>query len=202
MKSALLYVVVYLLFMGCCVAMGDTYSFVPPDPDLGDLDHTMYYTWGMDRPWELEHDGVYENAAGATLSFNDIWNWDNGPNNLYIHLLNDGPLGITTGWDGEDHVDAFAGQGVLLEVYVNLPSTPQDLTYTFSDAEVIALNSYAADGRFALAFDPDCHYYNCGVELKVRTEMTQIPEPGAMVLLSAGTVVGVLRYRRRYARSH
>ncbi|MBL7219098.1 MAG: PEP-CTERM sorting domain-containing protein [Phycisphaerae bacterium] len=183
----------------CSGAMGASYSLVPPDRDLGDLDHYRYYTWGLDTPWSVipDVDNNYEQAIGASLSFKSIRNWNNQPNVLYIHLLDNAPLGIRTGYDGQGGGDNFAGQGIVLTVYQNLPSTAQNLSYSFSGDEIEALNDYAADGRFALGFDPDCHFYNCGVKLDIDTAAQVVPEPATMTLLLVGGGLVALRKRRK-----
>ena len=56
------------------------------------------------------------------------------------------------------------------------------------------LADYAADGRFALSFDPDCHFYNRGVELEIVTGL--IPEPATFLLMSAGAALPLFRRRR------
>jgi len=185
----------------CSGAMGASYSLVPPDRDLGDLDHYRYYTWGMETPWSVipDVDNNYEQAIGASLSFKSIRNWNNRPNVLYIHLLDNAPLGVRRIYDGQRGGDNFAGQGLLLTVYQNLPSTAQNLSYSFSDDEIAALNDYAADGRFALGFDPDCHFYNCGVKLNVDTATQVVPEPATMSLLAIGGLGVLLKRRRRRA---
>jgi len=182
--------------LACSGAMGASYPLVPPDKDLDDLDHYWYYTWGIDTPWCVvpDPDNEYEQAAGASLSFNNIRNWNSKPNVLYIHLLDDAPLGITKGYDRQGGGDNFADQGIVLTVYHNLPSTPQNLSYSFSEDQVATLNEYAADGRFALGLDPDCHFYNCGVGLSVSTEV--VPEPAALTMLAVGGLA-VLRRRRK-----
>ena len=202
MKRLLSLLFVLVLCACCSIASAAVYNLTPPDPDLDDLDHNKYYTWGMDRPWEPQHDNVTETLAGAWLHFDDIRNWDSGPNTLYIHLLDDAPLGITTGTDNEGGGDAFLGQGVHLITYINLPSTPQDITYMFTDPEVAALEAYALNkGRYAIALDPDCHFYNNGVELELVTQIKEIPEPATVGLLLTGVAVGLFRRGGRALRA-
>lgn len=50
--------------------------------DLGDLDHNMAYTWGMNFTMP-----VNETIESATLTIKNINNWDNNPNKLFVHLL-------------------------------------------------------------------------------------------------------------------
>ena len=97
-------VVVSVLFVACSAAWADVYTFSPPDPDLGDLDHSYYYTWGIATPWEPAD----ETPAAATLTFKAIRDWTTEPNVLYVHLLDWASLGIRTGYDNERGGDYFA----------------------------------------------------------------------------------------------
>ncbi len=164
------------------------YTLTPNPSDLYDLDHHRYYTWGIDRPWDSS-----DIAVSATLSFDNIRNWNDKPNVLYIHLLDRARLGVRQGWDNQGGGDQFAGQGVVLEIYRNLPSTPQDLSYSFTPEQILALNAYASDGRFGLGFDPDCHFYNDGAQLNIATGT--VPEPASIALLTMG--LGIFGGRRK-----
>ncbi len=168
------------------IASADTATFQPTPTDLYDLDHYRYYRWGIDHGL-----GDVE-VTGATLFFDNIRNWDNNANDLYVHLLPGAPAGVAVGYDGQGGGDQFAGQGVLLVHYEDLPNVAQDITYTFSASEVAALNSYMQDGNFGLGFDPDCHYWNDGVTLT----MEYVPEPATMGLLGLGGL-GLLRRKRK-----
>ena len=172
------------------VAWGSLYHLTPNPSDLSDLDHTKYYKWGINTPWSFLEDEVT-----ATLTLKGIRNWDSGANVLFIHLLNYAPLGVTSGNDYEGGGDYFAGNGVLLVQYNNLPTYPQDLVYTFTSAQLNSLLSYASDGRFALGFDPDCHFYNDGISLDI-SDKPNTPEPATVGLLLAGAF-GLARKRVR-----
>ena len=184
--------VVFALCLGCSAALAASETFVPPDPgsDLDDLDHGKYYIWGIDVTWDTTTDMV-ETAA---LFFSQLHNHDNGTNDLWVHLLDDGPLGITTGNDWQDGVDEFLGQGILLVHYEDLSSSPEDRTYVFNDDQIETLNTYALDGRIALAFDPDCHFYNEGIEFTVGTDT--IPEPATFLIAGVGVLLAVMRKRK------
>lgn len=171
-------------------ALATPYHLVPSDADLGDLDHTLYYTWGVNRPWTST-----ERAVGATLSFSGIYNWDNSPNVLYIHLFDSATLGVKTKTDSEGNGDAFAGQGISLVTYRNLSTHAQNLLYTLTADQVATLNTYAADGRIGLGFDPDCHFYNSGVALDITTT-PGVPEPATLALLAAAGPMIALKRRR------
>ena len=192
-KKAAVFTIICLI---CSNASAAVYSMSPSDRDLGDLDHYKNYTWGINTPWDVTPDEnlQYETVVSATLSFDSIRNWDNEPNKLYIHLLDNARLGVDVDYDGQGGGDAFDGQGVELITYNNLPATSQNLSYSFSQDEILALNEYASDDRFGLGFDPDCHYYNCGVSLDVVTAV--VPEPATLAILLVGGAA-VLRRRKR-----
>lgn len=179
------------LFVAASSAQASVYHFVPSPSDLSDLDHNYAYTWGMNKPWSSG-----ETAVAATLTFKNIYNWDDSANILYIHLLDNAATGVSTGYDDQGGGDYFSGQGIALTTYTNLPDTQQTLVYTFTQPQLDALNAYAADGKFALGLDPDCHYYNCGVQLDVITGVNT-PEPMTMGLLACGAGILVARRKRR-----
>ena len=54
----------------------------------------------------------------------------------------------------------------------------------------MVLNAYAADGRIGLGLDPDCHFYNDGITLRLVT-----PEPTSLALLGLGGLA--MMHRRR-----
>ena len=61
------------------------------------------------------------------------------------------------------------------------------------------LITYASDGIFGLGFDPDCHFWNYGITLKLTTEPTPpnvVPEPEALLLFGIG-LLGVSAFGRR-----
>ncbi len=169
-------------------ALGSVYTLVPEPNDLYDLSHSYHYTWGIDRPWSDTQE-----VSSATLSFSQIRNWRDEFNILYICLLDDAPLGVIEEADTKFGNEFFL-QGTRLAIYINLPDEPIDLTYEFTDAQIEALNTYASDGRFALGFDPDCHFYNEGVELVVT-----VPEPETVSLLVVGAGLALARTRRHLA---
>ncbi len=202
-----------VLLMSGGVAYANTYELTPNPADLYDLAHARYYTWGINTPWNPTD----EVAIGATFSFENIRNWRNEPNVLYIHfasptpphrlrwrnepnvlyihLLDNARRGVKIYRDNQGGGDNFAGQGVLLKVYRNLPAIPQDLSFSFTPAQIAALNTYASDGRFAMGFDPDCHFYNDGAKLTIETTQSQVPEPATMMFLISG--LGLWMFRKQ-----
>lgn len=83
-----------LILTLCITQLSHATLFQPGDADLGDLDHHYYYTWGID--WTIPAD---ETVTSVTLTIHHIKNWDNNPNDLYVHLLDLDPAfsGTSTG---------------------------------------------------------------------------------------------------------
>ncbi len=171
-------------------AVAATQIFTPSDLDIWDLDHGHYYTWGIE--YDVPQNEI---IVGASLFFDDIRNYNSSDNDLWVQLLDNSPIGLTQYYDGYSaQVNAFDGQGTLLNQWHNLPSTPQDITYDFDIGEIAILNSYIADGTLGLGFDPDCHFYNDGVSLKIET--APVPVPSSITLLSLG-LIAILGIGRR-----
>jgi hypothetical protein len=195
MMKSVVRVLLFLVFLslwGICASAGE-YVFDPGDPGLEDLSHGHYYTWGID--FSLPEN---ETIAGVSILFNDIRNWNFGSNDLWLHLLDSAPTGVERHYDNLfESVDAFAGQGVLLNHWHNLPAWPEDIAYQFNTSDLDALVSYLADGTIGFGIDPDCHFYNAGVSFMIET--TPVPAPATFGLLGLGLValVGLSRKRRK-----
>lgn len=177
------------------------YVYTPNPADLWDLDHYKYYICRIDDFTVASG----ETISSASITINDINNWQYEENHLYIHLLSGDDFttipfnvnGIYTGSDnqgGGDNLNAY--DGILLDEYVdNDGGSGGDVvnyTYSFSGDELAALAGYAADGVWGIAFDPDCHYWNTGIQLTIGT--SNVPEPFTLSLLTLG---GVLLLRRK-----
>lgn len=172
--------------------------FVPRVPDVFDLDHYYAYTWGIDLGFSTTDQPIVE----AVLTFTDIHNWRVEDDHLYVHLMDDGRLGLRRHWDGQGGGDYFDGKGILLSVW-NDPeewNKTKDLVISFNADQLAVLNAYGSDGKVVFGLDPDCHYYNKGISFSVRTYMppaTVVPAPAAVMLSSVGLVlVGWLRTRK------
>lgn len=186
-STGLLSLVLFFAFITFSSAA--TYTFTPTPSDLYGLDHYKYYTWGVN--WDVPAGEV---IVGAELFFDDIRNYNNSPNDLYVHLLDSVTDGVTVFTDNQGGGDNFAGDGVLLNHWQNLSRIAQDITYNFSAAELVSLSSYLADDNFGFSFDPDCHFYNSGISFTVET--APVPIPGAVWLLGSG-LLGFFGIRRK-----
>lgn len=192
MKTTVLAASLLVLFMVACPVQAEVLTYQPDPVDLYDLDHYRAYTWGLSP----DVDPSTIEISTIRLKFDNIRNWNSGENVLYVHLLDSADDGVTVYYDGSGGGDAFAGQGIELVTYVNLPNTPQDLVYTFTDDQVAAFAAYLLNGSdVGFGFDPDCHFWNDGITLEIGYQA--IPEPGCVILLATGAVLAALRKRAR-----
>lgn len=217
MKATLSCAVVCLLLL--CVgasAFAATYSqsWSPNPPDLYDLEHAKYYSWGIS--FTLAPDKEITEATLSISSLNN-WTWENG-DTLYIHLLDSPSLGVRVYSDTDStngmppaH-DNWGGVGVVMDAYHDYnENVPENKTYTFSNmlspcptADLRpTLTSYIQNNsRFGFGLDPDCHYYNCGVTFTIQyrdKETPPVPEPTGLVALGAGmmSLCGLISRRKK-----
>ncbi len=191
--SKIAFISLALASVGAASANITTTVLRPQPADAFDLDHFYYYTWGADFRVPTG-----QTIVGATLKFDDIWNWRQEPNVLYVNLLDNPARGLRTFWDNQGGGNAFAGQGTVVGQWtdpVGGRDRKFDLVFDFKKLGLLdELNAYAADGRFGFGFDPDCHFYNKGISMTIQT--APVPEPTTMALLAAGGVAAFLRRRK------
>ena len=191
-------------------AKANVYSFTPTPGNLGNLDHNLFFTWGLS--WAVP---TGESITGASLTFTRIWDWRVEPDALFIHLLDTAPLGVNSWTDNEGGGDFFASStfasygiahvkiGEISDPFGGDPLKAQTITLTFSAAQLVALQGYITNAtpsgwaKFAFGFDPDCHYYNDGVSFQVITTPSGVPEAGSSLALLAVASGGLIFLRRR-----
>jgi hypothetical protein len=196
-------------------AKADTLTFAPTPVDLNDLDHHSVYTWRIDN---VNLNG--KTITGARITISNIANWDANANILYMHLLDTAKAaGVTSFIDDPNTSNTSVS---MIDDFVNtryhnqsswlvangtadtfltshsFTTTPQNFVYNFTAAQLTALLAYISnDGRFALGFDPDCHFFNDGIRLEIFTSSpAQTPEPATLALLGTG-LAGLYARRRR-----
>jgi PEP-CTERM motif len=179
------------LGLGASIASAQTTkTFVPSNTDLSDLDHYYYYTWGIDNV------NSGQVITGAKLTITNIYDWTVEDDILYVQMLDNPALGVSSFYDNQGGGNAFAGQGAVVGTWtdpVGGQATGKNLVFDLGASGLIGLmNQYAADGVMGFGFDPDCHYFNDGVKLEVTT--CPVPEPASFGVLGLG---GLLLIRRR-----
>ena len=195
MKKVITTIALLLLFT-FVTSNAAVHVFQPNPVDAYDLDHSWAYTWGID--WNFGD----EEISSVILTFDNIRNWRDEPNTLFIHMLDYAPAGLTKYYDGYDSplTDYFDGdefgEGLLIDEWTDEPPiTGITLSYNFGDLGILPqFINYVSDGNVGFAFDPDCHYWNDGISLTVTTDT---PEPATILLLSFGLAGGYLLNRKK-----
>ncbi|MBN1806253.1 MAG: PEP-CTERM sorting domain-containing protein [Sedimentisphaerales bacterium] len=206
-----------MVVFSTCVNANITYTPLQPAPaDMYDLVHQNFYIWKVNL--SIPADQV---LVKASLFIDNINNWQIENDILYISLLDKSEMNsaisskhmtkatgsnVYVGTDNEAYGNALNGYGDVITIYEDKNeyqniyhqwiNPAEDFTYNFSASEIASLNSNVKnDSVFGIGFDPDCHFYNCGV--KFRYETDTVPEPATICLLGLGTLSLVRRKRQQ-----
>jgi hypothetical protein len=206
-------------------ASASVLNYQPSDPTMGDLDHHYIYSWRINGINTQIPAG--QTVVSASLTFKQIANWNNDPNDLFVHLFDTAKsAGLTTqqeepSWQSSDTPDdelvgpnysinypspntpstLFANGTSNIKLFAqSFTTTPVDWTYNFTGAQVLTLNNYIANGGdIAFGLDPDCHFFNDGVTFSMTTgPLSTVPEPASLSLMGLG-LAGWYHRRRKQA---
>ena len=195
-----------------------SFTFKPNDgsgntADMFDLDHYYAYSWGVDGAnadtlrTSLVSGG--QQITSVKLTIWNVWDWTVESNDiLNIHLLNNPTAGITSTYDNQSGGDYFANQGGFLTSWTDpkggdTSDKTFDFVYNFNTANIALLTSYLLDATasgkaaFGFGFDPDCHYFNDGIQIDIVTCPKNVPENGLTLSLLGLGLISLAAVRRR-----
>lgn len=194
-----------------------SYTLKPNDgegnvADMFDLDHNYAYSWGISGTsadalrTSLISGG--QQITSVKLTIWNVWDWTVESDILNIHLLDDPDTGIKSFLDNQSGGDYFKAQGGFLTSWTDpkggdTSDKTFDFVYNFTGTNISLLTSYLVDATangksaFGLGFDPDCHYYNDGIQLDITTAPKNVPDNGLTLCLLGLGLISLAAVRRR-----
>lgn len=216
-KILLTFAIISIFLVSPALALQYSYSYTGDKISGSGLSHQNYYAWER-KDLNL----VDQVVTSATISIKGLKNWDNRENHLYVSLLAN-MKNSTTGFRvaGSDNSNdnyfsnAFGSASVANQyggamlitdfalAYGGSSSqnrdarVARDVSFTITNQSLLDFFTLAIDdGKFALGFDADCHYWGREIKLSIETQPA-VPEPSTVILLGVGVAgLGFLRFRR------
>ena len=104
--------------------------------------------------------------------------------------------------DNDASGDAFsgnvtAGNADHLGTQILQQNTAATWTYTFTSADLTALNSYAGLGSWGFLIDPDCSFNVGGITFNYTTTTNRTPDGGTTAMLLGAAMMGLGWAKRR-----
>ena len=111
--------------------------------------------------------------------------------------------------DNDAKGDAFAANTTGIKpTAINLGTEPfpslnvaQTWTYTFTAAQLLALNSYISAGNWGFEIDPDCYFTVGGITFNYTTETNKsigVPDNSTTAILLGLAFFGLFAFRRKF----
>ena len=178
---------------------------------VGALDGTYAYTWTVAAGALVPGSTI----SSATLTFSNVklTSVSSGDLNVDLGRVFSGmaakPSTLPTAGnygtytDNDASSDAFAanitsGNATLLGRTTLLQNVlVPTISYTFTQAELNALNSYASQGSWGFLIDPDCIFNVGNIQFTYSTDPVGVPDGGTTAMLLGAAMLGLGWAKRR-----